>query len=229
MDITLNKNKQELMKICRELKIKGFSNKNKQELIHLIDNYQEIINDDRYTSDILRKRYSNFKNNYEQDTEIIETTKLNIRRQNPPEDITENIVKFIIQNYGNDLSCKWAKGIGKKGDLCSDSFDTSIEVKAFISNGPSQFGPKKKFGVIYFLDLRTFMTDNIILWKVNLNNESPEIKNIKMNKTQTYSDQCLAGRRPHISWNKLYPQIHEHCHKIYEGTFENIFQSSFKN
>lgn len=47
-------------------------------------------------------------------------------------------------------------------------------------------------------------------------------KNIKMNKNQTCKEQCDEKRRLHISWDKLYPQIHEYCEKIYEGSFDEI-------
>ena len=76
--------------------------------------------DDKYTPDILRIRYNMYRDNYIKTMEIIKETALPIRHQNPPEDITENIVKFIIINYDNDPSCKWAKGIDMKGDLYSD-------------------------------------------------------------------------------------------------------------
>ena len=192
-------------------------------------------NDDKYTCDVLRIRYSMYRDNYIKTSEIIKTTNLPIRQQNPPEDVTENIVKFIINNYDNDPSCKWAKSIkleGKKGknikingDLYSEKFpiDSPPEVKAFTSDGPSSFGPKKKFGVIYFLDMRQWLTDKFILWKVNLTSESPEWKGIKMNKTQTHEEQCEEGRRPHISWNNIHSQIPDKCIKVYEGNFEDIF------
>jgi hypothetical protein len=182
-------------------------------------------NDDNYTQDILQKRFNQFKNAYIETSEIILTKKLPIRHQNPPEDITENIAKFIIQNYDDDCSCKWAKGIGLSGDLYSEkySMDCPPEVKAFTSDGPSSFGPKKKFGVIYFLDMRGWLSDKFILWRVNVTNESPEWKQIKMNKNQTHEEQCGEGRRPHISWDNIYVQMPHLCIKVYEGTFENIF------
>ena len=106
----------------------------------------------------------------------------------------------------------------------SNKYDktTPIEVKSFTSNGPSQFGPNKKFGVLYFLDLRNFLDNNIILWKVNLHYLSFEFKNIKINEYQTLEEQLIEKRRPHITWNKIYPQIKDFCEKIYDGTFENI-------
>jgi len=185
--------------------------------------------EDKYTPDILRVRYTMYRDMHIATAKIIETTGLPIRHQNPPEDISENIAKFIIQNFQNDSSCKWAKAIGKKGDLSSEKYSASQppEVKSFTSDGPSSFGPKKKFGGIYFLDMRNWLTDSFILWYVNLTDESPAWKNLKMNKKQTNQEQCDEMRRPHISWDKIYPQVSEHCEKVYEGTFEGIFKTTF--
>jgi len=186
--------------------------------------------DDHYDENILRSRYVNFKNTYINDDMLIKNG-LNIRHQNTPEDITENIAKYIIRNYENEKSCVWCKGVDKKhglsGDLFSNKYnkECAIEVKSFTSNGPTQFGPNKKFSVLYFLDLRNWLNDKIILWKANLTDTSLEFKNIKINKTQTVGDQQLSRRRPHISWDKIYPQISEYCIKIYEGTFDDIFKS----
>lgn len=181
--------------------------------------------EDKYTHDILSKRYNEYRDSYNNTSEIIKTTYLPIRHQNPPEDITENIAKFIIKNYDNDPTCKWAKSIGLTGDLYSEKYtiEYPAEIKALTSDGPSSFGPDKKFSVIYFLDMRQWLYDIIILWRVNLTSESSEWKGIKMNKTQTFEDQCKEGRRPHIAWDKLYQQISDYCVKVYEGTFEGIF------
>jgi hypothetical protein len=77
--------------------------------------------------------------------------------------------------------------------------------------------------VLYFLDLRKWLNNEIVLWKVNLNYLSDEFKNINVNKKQTLGNQLIEGRRPHISWDNIYPQISNLYEKIYEGTFENIF------
>ena len=71
--------------------------------------------------------------------------------------------------------------------------------------------------------MRQWLNDIFILWRVNLTSESSEWKGIKMNKKQTFEEQCKEGRRPHIAWDKIYPQISDHCVKVYEGTFEGIF------
>jgi hypothetical protein len=187
-----------------------------------------VILNDNYYSTILIKRFNDFKSTYISDEELIKNG-LKIRHQNTPEDISENITKFIIRKYEHDLSCVWCKGVDKKygltGDLFSNKYDKTapIEVKSFTSNGPSQFGPDKKFSVLYLLDLRQWLNDEIVLWKVNLNYMSEEFKNIKVNKVQTMGEQFIAGRRPHISWDNIYPQISDFCEKIYTGPFENIF------
>lgn len=180
---------------------------------------------DKYTADVLQQRYQDYKNSAENTLKIIKETGLPIRNQNPPEDVTENIVKFIIRNYENDMSVKWAKAIGLTGDLYSDNYvhEYPIEVKSLTSDGPSSFGPKKKFGIIYFLDMREWLNNIFTLWKVIVSSNSTEWKQIKMNKTQTHADQCDEGRRPHISWDNIHSQIGEKCVKVYEGTFENIF------
>jgi len=184
--------------------------------------------DDNYPIELLIRRYTTYREQYIELKFINERYGISIRQQNPPEDITENIVKYIIRKYENDNTCIWCKGVNKKyklkGDLYSNNYDKNypIEVKSFTSDGPSQFGPNKKFGKLYFLDLRNWLNNIIILWKVNLSNESETFKNIKMNKNQTHKEQCDEKRRPHISWDKLYPQIHEYCEKIYEGSFDEI-------
>ena len=181
--------------------------------------------EDKYSIEVLQNRYADYKNSVETTMKIIKETNLPIRNQNPPEDITENIVKFLIRTKDGDNSVKWAKAVSLNGDLYSDNYNHEypIEVKAFTSDGPSSFGPKKKFGVIYFLDMRGWLNNVFILWKVNVSSNSPEWKQIKMNKTQTNADQCEEGRRPHISWDNIHSQISEKCVKVYEGTFENIF------
>lgn len=184
---------------------------------------------DNYTPEILRTRYQLYLEKYLETERIKRETSLDIRQENPPEDITENIAKFIIRK--TDPTCKWAKGdvrhnkkrhLRPTGDLCSET-QLIPEVKSFTSKGCSSFGPKKVFTVIYFLDLREFLQDRFVLWKVNLTNESPEWKQLRVSVKQTHQDQCAEGRRPRISWDKIYPQIRDHCEMVYDGSFDDIF------
>jgi hypothetical protein len=185
---------------------------------------------DTYSTDILHRRYAQYKNNALELQTILRETSLPIRSENPPEDITENIVKFILRARG-DTTCVWAKSVGRPGDLYSD-VEKIQEVKAFTSDGPCSFGPTKVFNVIYFLDLRQWVQDKFILWRVSLSNESDIWKKLKMNSTQTFEDQSAQGRRPHIGFDKIYDQLKDArmpngesvCSKIYDGSFDGIFK-----
>lgn len=185
---------------------------------------------DTYTEGVLRTTYSLYKIYITGLNAIRTQTGLPIRSLNPPEDITENITKFILRNKRNDLTCVWAKTVKKSGDLYSDQ-ELVQEVKAFTSNGPCSFGPAKKFNVIYFLDMRQWLDDKFVLWRVSLTNESAKWKGLKMNSTETHEDQCAQGRRPHIGFEKILEQLGDSvdeaglpiCAKVYEGTFDGIF------
>jgi len=185
----------------------------------------KVIKEDLYTKEVLDKRWGLYREKALATDELIQATGLPIRHENTPEDITENMAKFIIRNHDGDESCKWAKCIGAIGDVSSDKYPSPRppEIKSFTSSGPSSFGPKKKFGVIYFLDLQGWKKNIIALWKANITDESTEWKNIKINKNNTLESQCKAGRRPHIGWENIYPQIQQLCTKVFEGTYEEIF------
>jgi len=178
---------------------------------------------DAYGDEHLRKRYNIIKRRHIEDKELEKESGIYVRSSNPPEDVTENIAKVIIRNYGGDKTIVWARMVGLPGD-CHSLITNVNEVKCFISNGPSSFGPKKKFNVIHFLDLRKWLDDVIILWSVNLSDDSQEWKGIKMNNDETNEKQCDDGRRPHISWENIKAQIPaDKVTKMYEGTFEGIF------
>jgi hypothetical protein len=191
---------------------------------------EEVLLDD-FSEEILKEYYSIYKDSYCRHIKINEKVRCNLRAPNPQEHLSENIVKFIIRNYEGDKSCMWAKAINKQGDLYSAKYsgNRQIEVKSFTSDGPCSFGPKKKFGVIYFLDMREWLNDKFTLWKVNLTDESPAWKGLKMSKTQTHEDQCDQNRRPHIGWDNLKIQLDQSVYtKVYEGPFENIFIEQVK-
>lgn len=132
-----------------------------------------------------------------------------------PDHISENMVMRIIQQTDNSCtrSCS--------GDLYS-SQQGKIEVKCFTSVGPSSFGPKCEWDVIYFLDAMEWTKNHFVLYKINLKNSSEEWKKIKINKAESYTDQCDQKRRPRLAWALLYPQIREHTEIVFDGSFEDI-------
>jgi hypothetical protein len=235
-EIDLTKlSKDELKGKCKELGIKGYSSKNKQELIGLIQHKLGQVTEhdsnisttncklvtkhskeDKYTKDILKQFYNVHKSYVEQIKELSKKIDIKVRLPSIPEYISENIIKFIIHKNG-DESSNW----NCSGDLYSQ-IEGKQECKCFTSPGPISFTPSSEWDIIYFLDAREWLNDNFIVYRVNLTKQSDEWKHIPMNKKQSFDDQCKQGRRPRIGWDSLHKYIEDHCEKIYEGTFNEI-------
>jgi hypothetical protein len=173
---------------------------------------------DTYTKDVLREQYSLHKTYVQGRKSTTKRIGVKVRFPSIPEDISENTIKFMIHKV-YDKTSRWDC---KTGDLHSLQ-EGKQECKCFTSNGPLSFTPTSDWDVLYFLDARDWLTDIFVLYRVNLKKTSEEWKRIKVNKVQTFEDQCKQGRRPRITWDSLYPQIIPHCMKVYEGSFENIF------
>jgi hypothetical protein len=212
-------------------KLSKYNSKNRDELIQLIreketdkeqkNNANNVITNDTYTEQLLKEQYALHKSYVI--GRINTTTKIGIKVRLPsiPEDISENIIKHIIRNKTGDTTTRWDC---KNGDLHSQK-EGKQECKCFTSDGPPSFTPTSDWDVIYFLDARNWIyNDKFILYRIPLKRTSNEWKNIKVNKIQTFEDQTKQGRRPRITWDSLYPQIQNYCNKVYEGTFNDIFE-----
>lgn len=136
------------------------------------------------------------------------------------EDISENIVRMIITNIENK-QCLWKI---KNGDLFVDS-KIKIEVKCFSSKSPSSFGPKERWDEIYFLDASNFINDIFICYKISLSNTHSIWENIKVNKTQTFKDQCNQNRRLRISFENIKNQIGDHIVELFRGDIKTLNNS----
>lgn len=223
---TMNHTKKQLIEMCKERSIKGYSGKNKDQLLQMIKPKISTVihmtetNDmtDTYTKELLKEQYALHKSYVNGRIETTQKIGVKVRFPSIPEDISENIVKQIIHKL-HDKTSTWDC---KKGDLHSKK-EGKQEVKCFTSNGPCSFTPTSNWDILYFLDARNWLTDKFILYRIPLKRTSTEWKNIKVNKTQTFEDQSKQGRRPRISWDSLQPQIINNCNKIYEGNFEDIF------
>jgi hypothetical protein len=173
---------------------------------------------DKYTNDVLKEQFLLHKQYVIERKKTIKKLKLNVRLPSIPEDISENVIKFIIHNKLNDKTSTW----DCKGDLLSEK-EGRQECKCFTSDGPLSFTPTSEWDVVYFLDAKNWLDDKFILYKISLKNTSEEWMNIKVSKKQTFQDQCKQGRRPRIGWKLLYPQISNYCSKVYDGNFDDIF------
>jgi hypothetical protein len=171
---------------------------------------------DMYSKEILKQQYEIHKNYVISRKNSSSLLNINFRLPCIPEDISENMIKFIIHKNGDNTS-SW----NCKGDLLS-SIEGKQECKCFTSTGPISFTPSSEWDSIYFLDATEWLNDCFKLYKFPYKRTSDEWKNIKVNKNQTFEDQSLQGRRPRINWSGLYPQIKEKCSLIFEGSFEDI-------
>jgi hypothetical protein len=91
-----------------------------------------------------------------------------IRNENFPSHISENLVKFALNNIkyiNSDEKVTWNTSVG---DL--EYKNKRIEVKGFISDGPSSFGPTEKWDTIYFVDAKKIRDKKIIIYEVLLSN-----------------------------------------------------------
>jgi hypothetical protein len=141
-----------------------------------------------------------------------------IRHQNFPSEISENIVKFIINNQFNIYS-NWNT---QKGDLNNGNVD--IEVKCFSSKGPISFGPTESWNELYILDATDFINYNYKLYKIDLSNKCDNWKKIKVNKKETYSCKCKKGQRPRINFDNIKEQIPLHLTLVYDNNINELLK-----
>ena len=208
--------------LCKEQGRKGASNKNKDQLIELLTAPIVVPEPavDTYTPEVLREQYGLHKEYVTKRKESSARLGVVFRLPCIPEDISENIIKFIIHKNG-DATSRW----NCAGDLLSD-VEGKQECKCFTSEGPLSFTPSSEWNAIYFLDARAWMDDRFALHKVTLKKTDDLWKNMKMSKAQTFEDQSKQGRRPRITWDSLRPQVpDEHCTEVFNGTFSEIFNS----
>lgn len=117
-----------------------------------------------------------------------------IRMLNFPMEISENIVRFVINRKYKYIKCIWDI---KSGDLLIplNGVNYRVEVKAFSSTGPSSFGPTESWDRIYFIDCTQNSILEFKIYEIRLSNTNSIWKNIKVNKTETYYDQCIKKKK----------------------------------
>jgi len=150
-----------------------------------------------------------------------------IRAPNFPEHISENICKFLVNKYEN-LNCTNSKD---KGDLLFIFNDKvmRIEVKAFISDGPSTFGPEEYWDILYFLDCKDFKNRNFKLYKINLASNSDKFLNLQITKNKRFGDKSkIKGYRPRFNFYKVIEQFGNDCTLIYDGNL-SILLPNYKS
>lgn len=141
-----------------------------------------------------------------------------IRRDIFPEIVSEHLLLFLLQSNNTSGSVKW--DTPNSGDLEKISLQQSfkIEVKCSSSTGPLSFGPTQKWDYLYIIDASDFINDNIKIYKIN---NKTDIFNVKVNKSQTFRDQCIQGRRPRLCLNDILTNV-SHT-KIFDDDVNILF------
>jgi hypothetical protein len=192
-----------------------------------------------YKTDLLYyEKYKTLSNKY----------KCKPRKPGLSEIVSENIIKFCL-NKNNILctnnitsgdlivdnkykyECKCFTSIGPISFGPKEEWEKLILLdgrewfnnKCFTSIGPISFGPKEEWEKLILLDGREWFNNKFKIILVNLKNNDTIWLNIKMNKTETYKNQCDQKRRPRIGWITLEKQIpKEYINIIFEGNIEDI-------
>ena len=148
------------------------------------------------------------------------------RNENFPSDISENIAKFVIAKKYGIIPC-WDTD---KGDIIFNKKDIfrQIEVKGFMSLGPSSFGPTEMWDWIYFVDGLDIRNKNFKIYEIKLSNTSETWRSIKINKKETYgeiADKNQRGKLRGCFYTIFKPQLGEHCKLIFDGHISKLYNS----
>jgi hypothetical protein len=214
LNIKLNIKMEQFKYIEDNIKI---NKKNTKRIILSDKNVENFLNNknkkipDEYNINLLLEQYNLHKTYVIKRKETMNKLKIKFRLPYIPEDISENIIKFILhKNKDNSIwNCK-------TGDLYS-TINGKQECKCFTSTGPISFTPSSDWDEIYFLDATDWINDNFILYKTTLKKSSIQWNNIKVNKKQTFKEQCDQKRRPRLTWKELYKQIKDYTILIFNG------------
>ncbi len=142
-----------------------------------------------------------------------------IRFSNFPSHISENIVKYVIAKKYKIMP-NWDT---ENGDLIVNTLRIEVKSGLNFENGPSSFGPAEYWDRIYFLDGKDIVLKKFKVYEIKLSNTSEKWKNIKVNKKETFYEQCLQKRRPRIKFKDIQNQLKNDCILIFDGYLNDLF------
>lgn len=148
----------------------------RKKLMKMDDDYDfDLLNEciDKYLADLLFNEKVNKR-----------LSKKKRRNENFPSDISENVAKLALAKK-HKIMPSWYT---EKGDLMIKKLDIfkQIEVKGFMSEGPSSFGPAEGWDWILWVDGIDIRQKHFKVYEIRLSNESPEWRNIVLSG-QTFS------------------------------------------
>ncbi len=147
--------------------------------------------------------------------------KKKIRHENFPSHISENIAKFAIYKKYRIMPT-WDT---EKGDIVINKLhiNKQFEIKAFMSLGPSSFGPKENWDWLYFVDATNTLNYTFKVYEIKLSNKSSNFRNIYLSKKETYGSIADSGKRPRGCFEKIFKkQLGEKCKLIFNGHISEL-------
>ena len=68
------------------------------------------------------------------------------------------------------------------------------------------------------------MKDEIRIFKIKIPNSDSRFKNIKINKSVSYGERCLEGKRPRVGFSLLKDQLQndEDFQEVYHGSINTL-------
>ena len=151
------------------------------------------------------------------------------RHDNFPSEISENIAKFAFYHkYG--ILPTWDTTVGDL-QYHSQTETIQIEVKGFMSDGPSSFGPTEKWNIILFVDCKRYAEEHFTVYCIPFANDSTEWKALRLRKGSnsiTYGETATKNERGNLRGsfvNIIQPQLTEdQCFIIFEGNIAELQQ-----
>jgi len=140
-----------------------------------------------------------------------------MRSDNFPSIISENIVKYVL-NKRLKILANW--DTSQSGDLTLKY--KRLEIKSFISDAPSSFGPNEHWDWLLFVDAKRHLEQHFTVYLVKLSNTSLIWQNIKVNKVETFQQQADQKRRPRIAFQQLLHQIGDYCQVIFSDFLSSL-------
>lgn len=143
------------------------------------------------------------------------------RRPNFPEFISENIIKiFFYYKYGKILTTP----LGNI-DLVMQLRDKQlrIEVKAFSSTGPTSFGDKEEWDLLYFVDCMNFSEKRFKIYEIRVGDDSVGFGSLPVPGYRWWSHlraETLATKkyhRPRWTFDVIHKHLPASTHMVFDG------------
>lgn len=144
--------------------------------------------------------------------------KRQIRNENFPSEISENITKYALYKYYKIFGT-WEVS---SGDLVF--LNKRVEVKGFMSTGPSSFGPNETWDILCFVDASEHLNNFFTVYLFNISSSDDKWRNMKVNKKETIKMQSSNKRRPRITFDKIKEHLINDYKIIFQGTIEEFFE-----